>query len=475
MLKCIVKNSFLTIILIASDILAISLSFMLAYYLRSWFLVDFIHLFPKMIHGMEVYLKAWTFLSLWLLIFAYQGLYPSVGMGFWDETKSLLSGNALAFTILILLTFITKTSIDFSRPVISLALMFSIVILPLVRSMMRLVLRRAGLWQKPVLIVGFIDAIKDVLCNLKKHPDWGLYPVAVVIPGGHEAKGLTRLPVYRNIESAMDIPVRVEEVIVAMPGLNRNELIGIIESSMKVAPVVKMLPDLYGIASTGVKTYDLDGMLLLEMEDRLALKRNSGMKRSFDIICSLTGLLILSPLFFLIIILIKLDSRGPAFFGHRRLGKGGNLFTCYKFRTMQPNAQEVLQVFLKNDPETRAQWEKDVKLKEDPRITRMGLFLRKTSLDELPQLWNVIKGDMSLVGPRPIISEEVEKYGEKLRYLFKVSPGITGLWQVSGRNNIDYEERVLLDEYYAKNWSIWLDIEIIIRTFGAVLKQEGAY
>jgi undecaprenyl-phosphate galactose phosphotransferase len=139
------------------------------------------------------------------------------------------------------------------------------------------------------------------------------------------------------------------------------------------------------------------------------------------------------------------------------------------------NAQEVLQELLEKDPEARLQWDKDFKLKDDPRITRVGNFLRKTSLDELPQLFNVLKGEMSLVGPRPIVEEEVERYGNKAKYFFKVTPGITGLWQVSGRNDIDYKERVMLDEYYAKNWSLWLDIEIIIRTFGAVLKKEGAY
>jgi len=142
---------------------------------------------------------------------------------------------------------------------------------------------------------------------------------------------------------------------------------------------------------------------------------------------------------------------------------------------MRPDAEQVLKELLRRDPEARAQWERDFKLKNDPRITRIGAFLRKTSLDEIPQLWNVVKGDMSLVGPRPIVTDEVERYGDKARYLFKVPPGITGLWQVSGRNDIDYEERVLLDEYYAKNWSLWLDIEVIIRTFGAVLKKQGAY
>ncbi len=475
MINGVIKKIFLALTLMANDLLAILASFVLAYYIRSWLLVDVISLFPKMIHGIDVYLKAWALGSLWVLIFAYEGLYPSIGMGFWDETKSLLKGNMLCFVILIILTFVTKTTIDFSRPVIALALLFSIGFLPFMRQFSRRVLKGFGLWRKNVLIIGSPEAVQQVLCNLRKHPDWGLHPIGVVSLDGRDEALDKALPVYRDVRQLNDARIRPEEVIVAAPRVSRAELLAVVEDAMEVSPVVKMLPDLYGVASVGVKTYDLDGMLLLEMEDRLALKRNSMAKRAFDILCALAGVLILSPLFLLIIILIKLDSRGPAFFGHKRLGKGGSCFTCYKLRTMRPDAEQVLKELLRRDPEARAQWEKDFKLKNDPRITRIGAFLRKTSLDEIPQLWNVLRGDMSLVGPRPIVADEVQRYGDKARYLFKVPPGITGLWQVSGRNDIDYEERVLLDEYYAKNWSLWLDIEVIIRTFGAVLKKQGAY
>lgn len=475
MINGVIKKIFLSLTLMASDLVAIMVSFVLAYYIRSWLLVDVIPLFPEMIHGIDVYLKAWALGSLWVLIFAYEGLYPSIGMGFWDEIKSLLKGNMLCFVILILLTFVTKTTVDFSRPVIIMALFLSIGLLPLMRRLSRWALKSFGLWKKDVLIIGSPEAVGQVLCNLKKHPDWGLHPVGVVSSDGRDGTLDKALPVYRDIRQVDDAWIKPEEIIVAAPHVSRAELLEIVDDAMKVSPVVKMLPDLYGVASVGVKTYDLDGMLLLEMEDRLALKRNSVTKRAFDILCALAGLLVLSPLFLLIVLMIKLDSRGPAFFGHKRLGKGGRYFTCYKFRTMRPDAEQVLKDLLRRDPEARAQWQKDFKLKNDPRITRIGTFLRKTSLDEIPQLWNVLKGDMSLVGPRPIVTDEVERYGDKARYLFKVPPGITGLWQVSGRNDIDYEERVLLDEYYAKNWSLWLDIEVIIRTFGAVLKKQGAY
>ncbi len=474
MVNDLVKNSAVVIALMIFDLLGIIVSFTGAFYIRAWLLADMIHIFPPMEHGIDVYLKMWMILSFWLIIFAYEGLYPSIGSGFWEETKGILKGNTLTFLILILLTFITKTSIEFSRPVIVLAFLLSIVLVPLMRYIIRSVLRRIGLWMKEVLIVGSTDAVNQVLCNLKKHPDWGMKPVGAVLQDG-EQTFLSGIPVLGTIEQMEEVRTNAREVIVAMPHVSREELLGVIESASRISPVVKILPDLYGIASAGVKTYDLDGMLLLEMEDRLALKRNAITKRVFDVLFSIMGMVILSPLLVGIMLLIRLDSNGPVFFGHKRLGRGGRYFSCYKFRTMLINSQDILNNLLENDQEAREKWERDFKLKDDPRITKIGSFLRKTSLDELPQLWNVLKGDMSLVGPRPIIADEVQKYGEKSKYLFRVIPGITGLWQVSGRNDVDYDERILLDEYYAKNWSLWLDIELLFRTIGAVLKKKGAY
>lgn len=467
------KGLILVLLLLLSDSIGICFSFLLGYYLRAWFFVDIIHFFSPIRHGLDIYMSMWPILSLWLLMFAYGGLYPSIGISFWEEIKGILKGNLIAFVIVVLLTFITRTSVQFSRPVIFLAFILSIVFLPVMRRIARSLLRRTGLWSKDVVLIGTEKAMNQVLCNLRKHPDWGLHPVGAFLPYGEgNPRGIKVLGDLDHLEATS---VMADEVIVAMPEISREKLAEVVERATKIAPVVKVLPDLYGLASAGVQTHDLDGMLLLEIEDRLARTRNRAIKRIFDIVLSLLGLVVLSPLFLILAILIKLSSRGPVFFGHTRVGKDGNTFTCYKFRTMVENAKETLEELLANDPEARAQWDKDFKLKEDPRVTRVGSFLRRTSLDELPQLWNALKGEMSLVGPRPIVSDEVEKYGEKARYFFKVTPGITGLWQVSGRNDIDYDERVLLDEYYAKNWSLWLDIEIIIRTFGAVLKKQGAY
>lgn len=198
-------------------------------------------------------------------------------------------------------------------------------------------------------------------------------------------------------------------------------------------------------------------------------------KRGFDISVSLIGLILLSPFLAWLYSIVYTATKGHPLFSHERIGFGGRKFKVYKFRTMYLDADERLELLLESSVESKEEWEKDFKLKNDPRVTKIGAFLRKTSLDELPQLINVLKGEMSLVGPRPIVEQEVEKYGEYFEYFTAVTPGITGLWQVSGRNDIEYDERVQLDVWYVRNWSIELDIQILIKTVLVVLGRKGSY
>jgi len=197
-------------------------------------------------------------------------------------------------------------------------------------------------------------------------------------------------------------------------------------------------------------------------------------KRMFDLIGSSFLLLLLTPVFGFIAWQVSKDG-GPAFFGHERVGRNGRTFKCYKFRSMLINSQEVLQQLLATDMQAKAEWEKDFKLKNDPRITAIGHFLRKTSLDELPQLLNVLKGEMSLVGPRPVVHDELERYGRDVIYYLMTNPGMTGLWQISGRNDIDYATRVYFDAWYVKNWSLWTDVAILFKTISVVTARKGAY
>jgi Undecaprenyl-phosphate galactose phosphotransferase WbaP len=187
--------------------------------------------------------------------------------------------------------------------------------------------------------------------------------------------------------------------------------------------------------------------------------------------CALT---LLSPVFLALALIVKRDG-GPAFYSQRRIGQNGRPFKCWKFRSMVTNSAEVLSNLLQTSAEARAEWERDFKLKDDPRITRIGAFLRKTSLDELPQLWNVLVGEMSLVGPRPVTEPELKYYGAQVKDYYAARPGMTGLWQVSGRNDVSYAERVALDSYYVHNWSLLKDVGIMFKTVGVVLQKRGAY
>ncbi len=206
-------------------------------------------------------------------------------------------------------------------------------------------------------------------------------------------------------------------------------------------------------------------------EISMSLKIYSLFKRIFDVVSSTLLLIILSPLFLILIVLVKLDSKGPVFFGHKRIGYKGEIISVYKFRSMVQNAEEVLKKFT---PEQKEEFEKNFKLDDDPRVTKIGAFLRKTSLDELPQLINIIKGDMSVVGPRPIVQKEVVKYGKYADKLFSVKPGLTGFWQANGRSDTTYDERVQMDMYYIDNRSTLLDIKILFKTVIAVIRKEGA-
>jgi exopolysaccharide production protein ExoY len=204
--------------------------------------------------------------------------------------------------------------------------------------------------------------------------------------------------------------------------------------------------------------------------------RHNFLKRTFDIVFSLSVLVIGSPVFFFIGLLIALTSKGRIIYGHERIGRGGTRFLCYKFRTMYEDAGAKLQELILRDPRIKEEWESSYKLKNDPRITPLGKFLRKTSLDELPQFWNVLKGDLSVVGPRPVVLDELQRYFDKrAELILSIRPGLTGLWQVSGRSNVSYEERISLDEEYVKTQSFILDLKLIAKTLPAMLFSKGAY
>jgi undecaprenyl-phosphate galactose phosphotransferase len=259
--------------------------------------------------------------------------------------------------------------------------------------------------------------------------------------------------------------------------MRQEELVKLI---YKVQPLVRNLvvvPNLVAVPIEGVEVESLfnERLMMLRLRNNLASPLNRWLKYNFDFTVTLVGTLVISPLLLLIALWIYYDSPGSVIFKHRRVGKDGKEFNCYKFRTMCVDAEAKLDELLTNDAASKAEWELSFKLKDDPRITRSGKFLRKTSLDELPQIFNVLKGEMSLVGPRPVVRAELERYGICLRDYLLVRPGITGMWQINGRSDTTYNERVQIDSWYVRNWSIWIDMVILFRTFKSVVKTKGAY
>jgi undecaprenyl-phosphate galactose phosphotransferase len=269
----------------------------------------------------------------------------------------------------------------------------------------------------------------------------------------------------------------IQDVVIAAPEIDKEILFRLVSSLQHKAENVLYIPDFSGMAVIGteLRHFFHDQLLAVEIKNNLARPLNYFAKKLFDYIVGLILILILIIPIIIISAIIKITSQGPAIYKQQRIGKKGKPFMCYKFRTMYNDAEEKLKIILDTDAGARTEWEKYWKLKNDPRITKIGNFLRTSSLDELPQIFNVVKGEMSLVGPRPVVQDEIDKYyKDDAEFYFSVPPGITGLWQVSGRSNTSYESRVSLDSWYVRNWNLWLDVVILLKTVNVVLKREGA-
>ena len=282
-----------------------------------------------------------------------------------------------------------------------------------------------------------------------------------------------------QVQNAVDI-IRdsgVKTVIITAPGMDGTRMERLVAKIQPLVRDILFVPDLMmlPLGHVGVEPFYTEKVFMLSIRNNLARRRNRLAKRIFDLILTIIGGILISPILLILAVVVGVDNKGRIIFAHRRVGRKGKPFPCYKFQTMVPNAQERLEEYLAKNPEARKEWEESFKLTNDPRVTKLGAFLRKTSLDELPQLWNVLMGDMSLVGPRPIVAKEVKFYGENIEEYYMVPPGITGMWQVNGRSDTTYEERVGMDTWYVRNWSVWIDLVYLFKTVKAVFTGKGAY
>ncbi len=341
------------------------------------------------------------------------------------------------------------------------------------------IMKRAHIFYEPVILVGagltaervlrFYDS--DLTC---RYDVVGLIDDRPALPRVAE-----RLHLRGGLPEAERIirETGVQTVLIAAPGLPKERLTRLIADIQPHVRNISFVPDLIGTPMAGAEAVTLfsEEILMLRVRNNLARRRNRIFKRCFDLVATLLGSLLLSPFLLALFLKVAWENKGHVIFAHWRVGRDGKPFPCYKFQTMIPKAQEALEAYLKENPEARKEWEDSFKLTNDPRVTKFGAFLRRTSLDELPQIWNVIRGDMSLVGPRPIVKEEIPRYGASFREYKLVLPGITGMWQASGRSDTTYEERVEMDTWYVRNWSIWIDLMYLFKTAKAVLTGKGAY
>ena len=294
-------------------------------------------------------------------------------------------------------------------------------------------------------------------------------PVSKTIP-----KNFPIIGGFNNLKNAAKTH-KVNTVIIAAPGISKENLQKLITKIQSTVEHISFIPDLIGTPMSSVDTSILfsEEILMLNLRNNLANPYNRFIKRVFDLIATILGGIAISPILIAIAVAVAIDNHGNIIFAHRRVGIAGKHFNCYKFQTMKQGFD--LQKYLDDNPDAKKEWEESFKLTNDPRFTKLGAKLRKSSLDELPQLFNVLKGDMSLVGPRPIVDKEIPKYGKFIREYFLVPPGITGMWQVSGRSDTTYEERVAMDTWYVRNWSVWIDILYLFKTVKAVATGKGAY
>ncbi|OON39693.1 UDP-phosphate galactose phosphotransferase [Izhakiella australiensis] len=396
---------------------------------------------------------------------------------FWFELKEIFRTILIFSVIDLSITALSKW--DMSRNIWVITWLLALVLIPLMRAIIKRALNRHNLWRKETIIIGSGKNACDAWMALQSSEVKGGFNVVAFycVDGSTPQEELLGLPVikdeselWQRVTSETQLIVAVEYEQSQYRDLWLKNLAKHNCRSVSVIPSLRGVP-LYGTDMAYIFSHEV---MILRVNNNLAKRTSRFLKRVFDIVGALGIIVMLMPALAALIFMVARDGGNPIY-GHERVGLNGRKFKCLKFRSMVVNSKEVLEEVLRTDPVARAEWDKDFKLKNDPRITRIGHFIRKTSLDELPQLWNVVRGEMSLVGPRPVIEDELERYAGDVDYYLMAKPGMTGLWQVSGRNDVDYETRVYFDSWYVKNWSLWNDIAILFKTIGVVLKRDGAY
>lgn len=463
-------------ILVASDFIAFTLSLTIAFYLRR-FILPLVYPRLTATFPLTYYLSHSFIFLLWLLVFVHEKLYTRRSP-LWDEIRSLWKSTTFCFAFIMILVFLARREFFFSRAIIILAWFSSLFLFPSLRFLTKFILLKAGLWQKNVLILGDGETTRLVIEGLARNRIMGFEVKGVLIDNPEINESIAGIKVLGKIDELeyWSRRLNVRDIILAISNASSQRIIELIKRGEEIAETIRIIPPTLDLITVGVDVDNLGATLALSLKRNLDKKANLALKMIFEYILCICLVILSAPLMLLIALSIKLDSKGPVLFVQKRLGKNGSPFAMLKFRTMVINADKILEEYLASHAEARKQWELYKKIKGfDPRLTRVGRIMRRFSLDELPQLFNVLKGEMNLVGPRPYLEEEVIGLDSFFRTISKFRPGITGLWQISGRSDLPLEKRMILDEYYLRNWSLWLDFMILVRTVKAVISGQGAY
>ncbi|MBI2798298.1 sugar transferase [Candidatus Saccharibacteria bacterium] len=464
---------FFSFILVPIDYLMLVVGFVLAFFWREAQNKPFAYL----VSGHSYLNNMLWLIPIWILIFAIVGLYALTSVrSRWHELGRIIAATLAGTMILIIIDFFWPNPVFPSKSIPVYAFIFGTLLVLAGRVIIRLIQRflfRYGV---------------------------GVYKVAI-LGGGSTARQLSQYLTrsdrgYKIINNDIDPKSNLnghledlyakglDEIIVVDPQIPDKNLVDIINYCENNHIIYKFVPSIAGLYTSRLQSIQYRDLTLLEVVPTPLEGWGRIVKRLFDLLFSLLAVIVLSPIMLVLVIIMKLTDSGPIIYKHQRLTRAGKPLWVYKFRSMKQayctggqfdgkTDLEVLASF--NNPRLIEEWKKDQKLRNDPRVSKIGKFMRKTSLDELPQLFNIIKGELSMVGPRPIVEDELKRYGKVSNLFLKIKPGLTGLWQVSGRSDIDYEERVKLDIYYIENWSLWLDLIILIKTVSVVLRGRGGY
>lgn len=460
-------------ILLVSDFLSLTFAFFIPYFIRRLLLpvmggeVSFAVISPVL----------WGCLSFVLILFISKNLYPGDLRTGVTEFKEIFNAVSIAYIALGVSLFLFGIGPAISRFVFLASWLFACFFVFLARAFLHNRLSVNSWWNRPVILIGPIKDIPDIVTRFQKARRMAIKPVCILITDDNSPiTNIDGIPVFVNSEEDhLNLKKNGIDTVVYVSHSGettkkqKEQLHSISLIFSRLIYVLANSP----ISTLSMKPIDVEGRAALQVKYNLLSPVSALVKRIVDLILSLLISFFAFPLFLVITFLIRLDSPGLAIYKQKRIGKNGRIFEIYKFRTMIDGAESKLPEIFENDEKLREEYSNFHKLKVDPRITRIGQFLRKTSLDELPQLWNVLRGEMSLVGPRAYLESELINLGEYTQIIQRVSPGLTGWWQVMGRQNVDFKSRLAMDEYYISNFSLWMDFYIMIKTFWVILGMKG--